>query len=255
MTKNFNLFDGKPIANRRVLPFVDPKFAANPMFGLFMADMQGVQKTSFTPFKDLDNLKFGTVYHKIHTEKSIAVPGVTYFKSTAVIAKKTDDNIVYRTAYGWTGGNGIQLSTVTTRRECKSYFFFTKCHDVQVTIPRGLLPEEFQLVTDGLENLLYSALAAKVSSVRLLRLSSLGADEKRGADAFQTLAGVQKSQLFEAISALIEDAPAISQETKESLLKGEEVLVSTTAGKTHTVRALGDSDAIFDVKIWTNETQ
>lgn len=255
VAKSFNLFDGSPITGRRLLPFIDPNAATNPFFGQLWLKMQGVYRIAFTQFKDLSNLKFGAMYHKIHTEKSIAAPGNTYFKSTAVIAKKTDDQIAYRTAYGWTGGNGIQQNTVTTQRECKSYFFFKKCKDLQVVIPRGLLPHEFQLVTEGLENLLYTALANKVSSTRLLRLSNLGAGEKKTFDVFQSLVGVEKSQLLQAISSLIEDSAAIGQKEMESLLGGEEVVVQTTGGSQHTVKILSETDVSFDVKVWTIKTQ
>ena len=72
-----------------------------------------------------------------------------------MVASRDGSTISYKTGYGWTIGKGLQLMSTTRVEKCRRIFFFKSCWHENINVPRGLRPEEFQTVLQGLENTLY----------------------------------------------------------------------------------------------------
>lgn len=203
----------------------------------------------FRPFGDLTNLKFGTNYHKIHQENSINIPGFCFTKATAVIGHRSGSTITYKAGYGVTVGNGVQQFAVTKVHKCKKRFFRKKCWWEDVRVPRGLHPDEFRTVLQGLENTLYNAIAARVAGRRLLRqVTDQSVQSEQIHDMFQSIGGVQESQLFDAIYSLVGEQVAVE---KSAVLRGEEVAVTTSNGQKHLIKVSSGADSSVEVKVWT----
>ena len=214
----------------------------------FNADAFNGARTTFKPFQDLTNLKFGTNYHKIHHENQIRIPGDTWAKVTAVVASRDGSTISYKVGYGWTIGKGVQLYSTTTVRKCKRVFFFKRCWNENIRVPRGLHPGEFQLVLQGLENTLYNQVANKVASGRLLRRAGKTSTAVQTSEVYQSIQGVEISQLFDAIDSLVGQEVQLD---KQSVLKGEQVKVTTNDGREHTIKTVQESENMREVQVWT----
>ena len=203
----------------------------------------------FRPFGDLTNLRFGTNYHKIHQENSIHIPGFCFTKATAVIGHRSGSTITYKAGYGVTVGNAVQQFTVTKVRKCKKKFFRKKCWDEDVRTPRGLHPNDFRDVLQGLENTLYNAIAARVAGRRLLRqVTDQSVQSEQIHDMYQSIEGVQESQLFDAIYSLIGEEIAVE---KSAVLRGDEVAVTTSNGQKHLIKVSAGAESSVEVKVWT----
>jgi hypothetical protein len=208
------------------------------------------QKITFSPFQDLANLKFGTSYHKIHIEKSIKSPGVSHLKAMATIASRTGSQINYKVGYGWIVGNGVQLYSTTTVRKCRKIFWVKKCKNVQVSIPRGLHPNEFQLVVGGLENRLFNEIAAKVGNGRRLAITEVQDASMGTATTYQSVKGVQKADLEEALQTLTGTSP-IAVDMKELESAGSTTIHTTSASQKFQIDIQGQQE--FDLNIWTHD--
>jgi len=209
-----------------------------------------MHQTTFSPFQDLANLKFGTSYHKIHIEKSIKSPGFSYLKAMATIASRTGSQINYKVGYGWITGNGIQLYSTTTVRKCRKIFWVKKCKNVKVNIPRGLHPNEFQLVVGGLENRLFNEIAAKVGNGRRLALTEVQDASMGTATTYQSVKGVQKADLEEALQTLTGTSP-IAVDMKELESAGSTTIHTTSASQKFQIDIQGQQE--FDLNIWTHD--
>lgn len=120
---------------------------------------------TFTPFQDLGNLRFGTSYTKLHSEHTINIPGACFSKITGSTGTRSGTSITLRAAFGVSVGTGVQLNTVTQVKKCKKRLFRKqKCWMENVSVPRGVTPEELQSVTQGLDNKAHMAIASAVTA-------------------------------------------------------------------------------------------
>ena len=212
------------------------------------ADPFGGARTTFKPYQDLSNIKFGVNYHKIHHENQIRIPGDVWAKLTAVIATREGSTVNYKVGYGWTIGKGQQLYSTSTIRKCKRVFFFKKCWNEKIKVPRGLFPHEFTVALQGLENTLFYQVANKVASGRLLRRVGKSHTAVQSSEVYQSIQGVDLSQLFDAIYSLMGQEVQLD---KQSVLKGDPVTVATSDGREHTIKTVQEEENKREVQVWT----
>jgi len=246
--KNFNMITG--LAGRLLRRRKASKAQVQAAIRAAIDAVNRMHQTTFSPFQDLANLKFGTSYHKIHIEKSIKSPGFSYLKAMATIASRTGSQINYKVGYGWITGNGIQLYSTTTVRKCRKIFWVKKCKNVRVNIPRGLHPHEFQLVVGGLENRLFNEIAAKVGNGRRLAITEVQDASMGTATTYQSVKGVQKADLEEALQTLTGTSP-IAVDMKELESAGSTTIHTTSASQKFQIDIQGQQE--FDLNIWTHD--
>ena len=159
----------------------------------------------FKPFGDIVNLKFGLTYHKIHHQHKVNIPGFSYVKSTASIGTRSGFTVSFKTGYGMAVGTGVQLFSVKSVRKCRRRFFWKKCWNENIRVPRGVNQNELQVAIKGMEHILYHNIANKVSSGRLLRLESdeVSREGHPKYNIIQIIQGVEEKEFSDAISSLI----------------------------------------------------
>ena len=67
-------------------------------------------------------------------------------------------------------------------------------------------------------------------------------------DMYQSIEGVQESQLFDAIYSLIGEEIAVE---KSAVLRGDEVAVTTSNGQKHLIKVSAGAESSVEVKVWT----
>lgn len=72
-------------------------------------------------------------------------------------------------------GNLQSQFTYVTKQEChKVFFFFKKCHDVQVAVPRGYTTDELQRILNALRGSAYNKVIEQINNPTYPSLYSLG---------------------------------------------------------------------------------
>ena len=213
----------------------------------------GGRNFNFRPFSDLSHLRFGNTYHMIHHENSINSPGFCFTKATAVIGSKNQNNIAYKVGYGVTTGNGIQLRQVVKVEICNKKFFTKRCWFEEYSAPKSLLPHEFTIVLQGLENNLYNAIADRVASRRLLSQDVASpSSSQRLEGTFQLIQGVEPAQLVAAVNSLVGEEVQIDS---EALLQGKQIRVDTASGLVHSISAVSQADSSILLSVSTNKIE
>ena len=204
----------------------------------------------FRPFMDARSVRFGARYYNIREEESIHLPGLTFLKVTAIIAVKSSNAYFYTSAFGAVVGNGIQQYNIEKVEKCHKKFFKKVCSWEDSKVPRGVFPNELNTLRQGLQNILYNKLSRTVlgQSRRLQMTEKLLRPSQRRADSYQSIEGVDLSQLFDAINSLVGQELPLE---RSELLRGDEVAVITSDGRKHTVQVVPESDSSVEVKVWT----
>lgn len=102
-------------------------------------------------WSDFGTLKWGTKFEHLESHRSISGTGGSSW--TVVVGKigsRNGDNVKMRTFVGWASCQTHQQYQVVSYRSCKKRFFRKKCKTEHKNIPRGLNPDEVQLIQDGL---------------------------------------------------------------------------------------------------------
>lgn len=212
----------------------------------------------FTPFQDLNALKFATSYHKLHHEKEIKSPGRCLYKATAIIGTRSGGTIHYKAGYGYSFGAGIAQVTSHTTRVCKKKLFWKKCKNVVTKVNRGLTPQEQELISEGLSHNLFTKMAAKLqSSGRLLRgrenrirfghTSTFPAFDPSRHEAFQHAKGVSRQNLVSAISSLV--GKELTETDSSKIRQNKPFILRNDNGQKHRVQVTGDKK--LNINVWT----
>lgn len=207
------------------------------------------ERVSFSPFSDLNALKFATSYYKLHHHERINAPGLCLYQATAIEGKRSGKDISYRVGYGYTFGTGVGQYTVHTQRVCKKFLFIKKCKNQSTRINRGLTPAEQQAVSNGLSATLYSSIASKVASGRnLMRLSRTHRRRavSRKHHTFQHASGIAAEDVNAALTHMLgENNEAFNGPIPEDM----PVFVNDSKGQTHKIVVKGKDSK--SVKVWT----
>lgn len=207
-------------------------------------------KVDFTPFSDMQNLKFGKNYQNVRFEEHITGAGLSWVKASGAFGKRDGDNITFSVGYGWTFGLITQQYNTISVRVTKKKWFRKRTYTEHRKVPRGLYPTELEQVKQGLEDGLFAKIADKLSGsgARLLSLSSasqrktpeIDFSKVKNLDNYQKMEGISKEDLKAAIAAMTENA----QVSIKKLDKGE----FNVWGKTmnHDVK-VKEVNGLFDV--------
>jgi len=266
ITKSYRLGDGAflgRLLRRRFFSRVGKIFrgrSSNRGRNINVARHNAVDQTvlRFTPFQDLNALKFATSYHKLHHEKEIRSPGRCLYKATAIIGTRSGSTIHYKAGYGYSFGAGIAQVTSHTTRVCKKKLFWKKCKNVVTKVNRGLTPQEQELISEGLSHNLFTKMAAKLqSSGRLLRRSQFRNNSTRRYaflpydpskhQAFQHAKGVSRDNIVYAISSLV--GKDLTKVDNSKIRQDKPFILRNKDGVRHRVQVTGDED--LTIKVWT----